>query len=125
MKRFGAVCGAVLLYVLLAMPSGIMVSHGARGQWVVARFSVTIPATAAAQSNCSGTAIHCAKLTWVAPTKRTDGTTITGAISYTMLRASVSGGPYTQIATTIATASYEDDTVTGGATYYYVVTATE
>jgi hypothetical protein len=46
-----------------------------------------------------------------------------GATGYTVLRATTSGGPYTQIATTSG-AGYIDTTVQNGTTYYYVVTAT-
>ena len=53
------------------------------------------------------------KLTWTAAS---------GATSYQIRRASVSGGPYTLLATTAAT-SYEDTQVTIGVSYYYVVAA--
>jgi fibronectin type 3 domain-containing protein len=46
-----------------------------------------------------------------------------GATSYTVKRASVSGGPYTSIAT-VGTTSYGDAGLTNGATYFYVVVAT-
>lgn len=46
-----------------------------------------------------------------------------GATSYTVKRATVSGGPYTNIATGITSHNYNDTAVTGGTTYYYVVTA--
>lgn len=47
-----------------------------------------------------------------------------GATSYTVKRATSSGGPYSTVASGITTSSYTDETVTNGATYYYVVTAT-
>jgi len=45
-----------------------------------------------------------------------------GASSYTVQRAVVSGGPYTQVAAATSP-SYTDTAVTNGTTYYYVVSA--
>jgi fibronectin type 3 domain-containing protein len=45
-----------------------------------------------------------------------------GATSYHVKRATVSGGPYTTVACA-TTASYTDTGLTGGTTYYYVVSA--
>jgi hypothetical protein len=47
-----------------------------------------------------------------------------GATSYTVKRATTSGGPYTPVASGLTTCSYTDKTVANGTTYYYVVTAT-
>jgi hypothetical protein len=47
-----------------------------------------------------------------------------GATSYTIKRATKSGGPYSSVASGITVSSYTDTTVTNGTTYYYVVTAT-
>ncbi len=47
-----------------------------------------------------------------------------GATSYNVLRSTTSGGPYTAVATAIATASYIDTGLTNGTGYYYVVSAT-
>ncbi|WP_158289582.1 fibronectin type III domain-containing protein [Paenibacillus flagellatus] len=46
-----------------------------------------------------------------------------GATSYSIKRATVSGGPYTSLATGIATNAYTDTSVTAGSTYSYVVAA--
>lgn len=45
-----------------------------------------------------------------------------GAVSYKVKRSSVNGGPYTTI-TNIFDINYSDDGVSGGTTYYYVVSA--
>lgn len=47
----------------------------------------------------------------------------TGATSYTVKRATVSGGPYTTRASGVTTTSYNDTGLTNGTTYYYVVSA--
>lgn len=46
-----------------------------------------------------------------------------GATSYTVKRATVSGGTYSPVASGITTTSYTDTTVINGTTYFYVVTA--
>jgi len=45
-----------------------------------------------------------------------------GAVSYTIFRATTSGGPYTQVGTS-ATTSFSNTGLTCNTTYYYVVTA--
>jgi Fibronectin type III domain/Zinc carboxypeptidase len=47
-----------------------------------------------------------------------------GATSYNVHRATVSGGPYTPIQTAWAGTSFTDTGLTNGTTYFYVVTAT-
>jgi hypothetical protein len=46
-----------------------------------------------------------------------------GASTYTVKRATISGGPYTPIATDISFTSYTDSTAVNSTTYYYVVSA--
>ncbi|WP_339158526.1 endo-1,4-beta-xylanase [Paenibacillus sp. FSL W8-0186] len=48
---------------------------------------------------------------------------VSGATSYTVKRATTSGGPYTDVATGLTTASYTNTGLTNGTTYYYVVSA--
>ena len=53
-----------------------------------------------------------ARLTW---------TPANAAVSYTVRRATVSGGPYTTVATGVATSAYTDSGLINDTTYYYVV----
>ncbi|MGI8966927.1 MAG: DUF7594 domain-containing protein [Limisphaerales bacterium] len=73
--------------------------------------AATIPATPTGLSATPGNAQ--VALTWTAST---------GASSYNVKRATVSGGPYTTIASP-TTASYTDTTAVNGTTYYYAVSA--
>jgi hypothetical protein len=60
---------------------------------------------------------HSASLTWVASPS-------TGVTGYNIYRGTVSGGPYTQLnSTPIGAVTYQDSSVLGGQTYYYVVKA--
>ena len=48
---------------------------------------------------------------------------VSGATSYTIKRSTVSGGPYTVLASGVTATNYFDNTVVNGTTYYYVITA--
>jgi hypothetical protein len=48
-----------------------------------------------------------------------------GVVGYNVYRGSVSGGPYAQMTSMDASAAYTDNTVSGGQTYYYVVTSVD
>jgi hypothetical protein len=60
---------------------------------------------------------HSVSLTWVASTS----TSVTG---YNVYRSTTSGGPYTEVNSSLVTeTTYTDSTVQAGETYYYVATA--
>jgi Abnormal spindle-like microcephaly-assoc'd, ASPM-SPD-2-Hydin/Putative Ig domain len=87
--------------------------------------SVTINATNAGGTGSSALALSIAStsysvtLSWTAPAAA--GDTITG---YNIFRSTASGGPYTQLnSSLIAGTTYTDTTVADGTTYYYVATA--
>lgn len=46
-----------------------------------------------------------------------------GATSYTVKRATVSGGPYTVVASSVMATNYVDKAIVEGTTYYYVISA--
>ncbi|CAM4392141.1 glycoside hydrolase family 6 protein [Paenibacillus tarimensis] len=48
---------------------------------------------------------------------------VNGASSYTVKRSTTVGGPYTTVASGVAAASFTDEGLTNGTTYYYVVSA--
>jgi len=48
---------------------------------------------------------------------------VSGAASYIVKRSTTSGGPYTNVATSVTTPSYTNTGLTNGTTYYYVVSA--
>ncbi|WP_127532586.1 glycoside hydrolase family 9 protein [Paenibacillus kobensis] len=73
---------------------------------------VQIPAAPTGLTASAGNAQ--AMLTWTASA---------GAASYNVKRATVSGGPYTTVATGLTGTSYTNTALTNGATYYYVVSA--
>jgi arabinoxylan arabinofuranohydrolase len=74
------------------------------------------PPPPAAPTGLSATAVSSSQinLSWTASS---------GATSYNVKRATVSGGPYTTIATGVTATSYSDTALSGSTTYYYVVSA--
>src|SRR5262249_56144893 len=46
-----------------------------------------------------------------------------GATSYNVLRSTTSGGPYSQVASGVASTSFSDTGLAAGTTYFYVVQA--
>ncbi|GAA0136841.1 hypothetical protein YSY43_36820 [Paenibacillus sp. YSY-4.3] len=74
--------------------------------------SPTVPAAPASLTAAAGNAS--VSLSWAASP---------GATSYTVKRATTSGGPYTDVATGVTTTSYTNTGLTNGTTYYYVVSA--
>jgi hypothetical protein len=80
-------------------------------------FSTSAPSSPIIGLSGSGTAPpqHSVTLSW---------SSNTGAVSgYNVYRGTTSGGPYTEINALDPATTYVDDTVKGGSTYYYVVTA--
>ncbi len=71
----------------------------------------SLPPTGLAAA-ASGTKVT---LTWSA---------VPNAQSYTIKRGTIEGGPYTTVASGVTAATYADQTVASGNTYYYVVSAT-
>jgi hypothetical protein len=110
--------------------SGLMLSPGQTAQLNVTFSPVSggaISGSAVIDSNASnasvatipitGTGAHNVDLTWAASG--------TAGVSYNIYRGTVSGGPYSKIASSISATTYQDNNVTPGGTYYYVVTAVD
>jgi fibronectin type 3 domain-containing protein len=64
---------------------------------------------------------HTISLTWNLPAP-VEGVTLTG---YNVYRSTTAGGPYVLIAFDVSERSYKDALVSGGRTYYYVVTSVD
>jgi len=87
-------------------------SAGASATLTITVSDSTLPTTPTGLTATAGNAQ--AVLTW-SPS--------TNATSYTVQRATVSGGPYTTVAQNITGTQYTDTGLTNGTTYYYVVKA--
>ena len=102
--------------VVGALPAGIA---GATFGYNASNITVTLTGVAIAPAqpttillNASGTTMN---LSWT-PSAR--------ATSYTVRRSTTDGSGYVDVATNITGTSYQDNGLTAGTTYYYVVTAT-
>ncbi|MEO7098790.1 MAG: LamG-like jellyroll fold domain-containing protein, partial [Luteolibacter sp.] len=77
--------------------------------------ATTLPVAPVAPSGLTATAGNTqVSLAW---------SSVSGAASYNVKRATVSGGPYTTVASSVTTTSYTNTGLTNGTTYYYVVNA--
>jgi len=88
---------------------------GVAGNLIVTSNAPTVQIGLAGQA--AGAAVaHSVSLDWLP--------SVSAVIGYNVYRGSVSGGPYTRINPTVDSAtSYKDSAVSGGLTYFYVVTA--
>jgi fibronectin type 3 domain-containing protein/regulation of enolase protein 1 (concanavalin A-like superfamily) len=103
----GLNAGATYYYVVSATNAG---GEGTNSAETGATTFPAAPATLTAIA-ASSTQLN---LTWSAST---------GATSYTVKRSATSGGAYTTLATGVTATSYSDTGLTAGATWYYVVSA--
>lgn len=94
----------------------ITASFGGGGVLHLAEFGLYLAATplAAPQSLAATPGNAGVTLSWGA---------VAGALSYTVKRSQISGGPYSTIFSGLATAGYADTGLTNGQTYHYVVSA--
>jgi hypothetical protein len=70
-----------------------------------------------ASASITVAAPHSVALSWVG--------SVTPGVSYRVYRAAVSGGPYSPLASGVASTSYTDTSVQSGNSYYYVTTAVD
>jgi fibronectin type 3 domain-containing protein len=89
-------------------------SGAASGSVIVSSNATNSPATIGLTGTGVTPLVHSVSLSW------TDG--YTGVTGYNIYVGSLSGGPYTRLASTPVTA-YVDSSVQPGQTYYFVVTA--
>ncbi len=101
--------GNTYFYFVTAINAG---GESASSAYAGATASCPLPATPTGLGATAGNAQ--VALSWNAAS---------GATSYNVKRATVSGGPYSTIATGVTPTSYTDTTAANGTTYFYVVTA--
>ena len=107
----GLANGTTYFYVVTAVNAG-----GESGNSNEAAATPQLPPPPAAPTNLQATAGNAqVGLTWTASA---------GASSYTVKRATVNGGPYTNVATGVTGTSSSNTGLSNGTTYYYVVSAT-
>lgn len=93
---------------------------------LLAALAVSLSGTVSAQDSTSQpftipvTVAHTVTLNWTASTSAS-----TETITYSVYRGTLSGGPYTLIASGISPTTFIDTTVVSGQTYFYVVTAVD
>lgn len=83
-----------------------------------------LPPTGLAGTAGEGQAI----LSWTAPVKNENGSTLTDLTGFNIYRGTTSGGPYFQVNASLVgstTTTYTDSPLINGTTYYYVVTAVD
>lgn len=99
----------------IASLSGLMVSGGRLNVNRSIRACGTVPEPPAAPTGLTATAgVGSISLNWNA---------VSGATSYNVKRSTVSGGPYTIIASGVGGTSHIDGPLTAGTTFFYVVSA--
>lgn len=103
-------------------------SDGATYYYVVTAVNLSGESSNSTQASATTTLTTPGAVTGLVAVANSDQVTLTwnavaNATSYTISRANVSGGPYTVIASGVATTSYVNAGLTNGTTYYYVVAA--
>ncbi len=106
--------GALLAVAAVAPASAVFLGTRSVGSNTLSTDTMQVPTFLSAASQSGPNIV----LTWTV-------TSTAYASGYDVLRGTASGGPYTQVAqaTPRSTTSYTDASVTGGVTYYYVLTS--